>query len=554
MRILTVFLLVLLSACGGDGNSDDGVARLGSVELSEEALDFGPVEVGDQATLVVAAVNSGNAATRIELELASGPFEVLGGCGESLAPDEACELSIAFTPTNTGDASSILRVTGGDTSAAVVLTGSGAEPTAPVLTLSQTEIDLGTFLVGAETDTSITVTNTGNRASGELAIELMSDPGFSLGADDCDDGLAPGADCTITVQVVVSGRGTTEADLTVSAGGSQATTVLRVRGEVPAQLDAPAEIVVEGLRAGASRPVSFSVRNNGDYPAENLRVGVSSRALSEFEVDCVNLAPGEDCRVRAQWSAPRSGGPATEILSVYWDGGVVEVRLVAEVIGNGTFVVEGDRTVTLDEEQIGATRAFSFTVRNSDEQYDITFIRAEISLVRQGSLTINAAECAGTLAAGRSCTIHGEFEVLGGSQVATVQLVGTGVESPVMTVRASGPSVIVVEPASEIRFGTVTSRYVVKRRVTVRNTTNEDLNITAVPDHNGSFFIDDDPLDAVRGCNARLRPGGSCALDLALEGSRRNGAFDFPLTITSSVPFGSRNAVVILRFTGNVNR
>ena len=90
MRILTVFLLFLLSACGGDGNSDDSVARLGSVELSEEALDFGPVEVGDQATLVVAAVNSGNAATRIELELASGPFEVLGGCGESLAPDEAC--------------------------------------------------------------------------------------------------------------------------------------------------------------------------------------------------------------------------------------------------------------------------------------------------------------------------------------------------------------------------------------------------------------------------------------------------------------------------------
>lgn len=90
-------------------------APVPSLELSDERVDFGSVEVGDERTLDLTATSVGDSDVRVlGIELsADAPAFAVGedGCtGRTLAPGDWCALSVAFRPIAAGEPRAVLHV------------------------------------------------------------------------------------------------------------------------------------------------------------------------------------------------------------------------------------------------------------------------------------------------------------------------------------------------------------------------------------------------------------------------------------------------------------
>ncbi|WP_211356825.1 PKD domain-containing protein [Phaeodactylibacter luteus] len=134
----------------------------GTPELSISAtdLDFGEVQLGAAATLSLTLENTGTAPTEVSgLQSGLSSFTVQGEDAITLAPFEAREINVVFTPTDLGPAATTLNLAnnaGGDVQ--IALTGTGIA--APSLTVNPTQFSVE-LIEGQDTTLSVTVGNIG---------------------------------------------------------------------------------------------------------------------------------------------------------------------------------------------------------------------------------------------------------------------------------------------------------------------------------------------------------------------------------------------------------
>ena len=108
-------------------------------------------------------------------------------------------------------AGAVLLLVGGSAGAASAAAGPA------ILVLQPTSHAFGPVPLGAYDDQTLTVTNTGDRASSGLTVTVAGSPAYALTADRCSGHtLGPGKSCTATVRFSPTSTGAANATLTVS--------------------------------------------------------------------------------------------------------------------------------------------------------------------------------------------------------------------------------------------------------------------------------------------------------------------------------------------------
>lgn len=140
---------------------------------------------------------------------------------------------VNFTPSAPGLISGMFTATAGPATAMASLSGTGIPPAQ--LTITPTPRDYGSVILGATTDLTFTVGNSGGATSGAVSFSLGgADAGqFAVVAGGtCVSGsttLSPAATCTVVLRFAPTTAGSKSATLTASATPG-ATAVASVTG------------------------------------------------------------------------------------------------------------------------------------------------------------------------------------------------------------------------------------------------------------------------------------------------------------------------------------
>jgi hypothetical protein len=204
------------------------------------SIDFGTVDLGGQSAPKNAVItNSSNVAINIAAVAApAAPFSITtNGCGGLLQPGATCAVSLVFSPTVAGGASSSLNVSGDGLSVSASLTGTGRAPNVPIpgsLTIKPTSANYGSAQIGTTLAFKKFVVSNPGQTTVTLAGVGLSGAGkdqFAITANSCTVSVAPLGSCTIEIGATVTREGAMTATLGVlGTGGQAAQATLRIRG------------------------------------------------------------------------------------------------------------------------------------------------------------------------------------------------------------------------------------------------------------------------------------------------------------------------------------
>jgi hypothetical protein len=133
-RLLAVFGLLVLAACGGSPTASLSVNALPNANLSAVSISFGSQVVGESiAGPAITLSNPGSAELRIVGISVASPFTATSTCGSSLAVGATCMINVTFTPTTEGDFTSKVAIADNAEGSPqmVALSGIGVPPIPP---------------------------------------------------------------------------------------------------------------------------------------------------------------------------------------------------------------------------------------------------------------------------------------------------------------------------------------------------------------------------------------------------------------------------------------
>jgi len=267
--------LVVTDNSGNVAGSTQNVGLTGSgtassVSLSATALTFASLAVATtSAAQAVALTNTGNASLSIPSITVTGTntsdFSQTNTCGNSVAANSSCTISVTFTPAATGARTAAVSIS--DNAAGspqtVSLSGTG---TAPAVSLSPTSLSFGSQAVATgSTAQTVTLTNSGNAT---LSITSLVPTGanasdFAETADTCGSSVAAGGNCTIEVTFTpsASGQRTATLSITDNTSGSPQTVSLSGTGSH--------DVILSWAVSGTSGVVGYNVYRGTTSGGEN---------------------------------------------------------------------------------------------------------------------------------------------------------------------------------------------------------------------------------------------------------------------------------------------
>ncbi len=205
-------------------------------------VDFGTVDLGGQSAIQNAVVtNTSGVAINIgAVTPPAAPFSItVNGCGGVLQPGASCAVTMVFSPTAAGGASSSLNVSGDGLSVSASLSGVGRSPNVPTpgsLTIAPAAANYGSAAVGSSVGArNFAVSNPGQIAITFAGVGLggAGADQFAIGANSCTGSLAGGASCTVAVSATVTRVGNMSATLGIlGTGGQSAQATLRISGTI----------------------------------------------------------------------------------------------------------------------------------------------------------------------------------------------------------------------------------------------------------------------------------------------------------------------------------
>ncbi len=210
----------------------------GELALDPDALDFGEIEVGTDATLDILVSNIATAGSdnlvlsRFGLD-GDAEFQVSGGDCEIdavLEPQQSCTVEVTFSPLSVDSFANNLEIETADKqSQTVSLTGSGFRLPGE-LAVNLDALEFGEVQVGLETTLSVLISNAASAESDNLVltlIELAGDVEFAISGGDCEiDGvLEPQQSCTVEVTFSPLSVDSFANDLEIETADDQSETV-----------------------------------------------------------------------------------------------------------------------------------------------------------------------------------------------------------------------------------------------------------------------------------------------------------------------------------------
>jgi uncharacterized repeat protein (TIGR01451 family) len=249
------------------------------------SLSFPAQAVGSPSTpLTVVLTNVGNAPLTGIGVSATGDFAASSACVSPLAPAASCNISVTFTPTDTGTRAGSLTIqdNAGDSPQSLLLNGTGT-PSGPAVTLSTTALPFGNQLLGTTSSPAqtVTVTNTGTAT---LTFTSIKASGDFAETDNCSAGVPANSSCTISVTFTPNSTGARAGAITISDNAPANPQSVTLSGEGTDIAIAPPP--------GSSTSASLSPGQMATFP---LSIAPSGGFNGPVTVTCTGAIPAGTC-------------------------------------------------------------------------------------------------------------------------------------------------------------------------------------------------------------------------------------------------------------------
>jgi len=270
----------------------------GAVSLTPATVPFGQVEMGTTSgSLPVAATNSGTTAVPITGIVITSPFTIAGNtCGTTtLAAGHACQIQVAFAPTQRGAVAGTLSLTDGAGTQTVALSGTGAAP--PADSLPTTSLTFPATLNGRlSAAQTAPLSNTGDLPLTSISISVS---GPFQTSNNCGTQLAGNSSCTLSVIFAPVTAGYQTGTLTVTDAQHTQTIALSGTGVQPTVLTvSPSSLTFAALAPGKSSVAqTVTVTNSNSFAASALTLSAPTPFSLTQNTCPVSLAAGASCTV-----------------------------------------------------------------------------------------------------------------------------------------------------------------------------------------------------------------------------------------------------------------
>src|SRR5579859_5937565 len=281
-RVLPAILLLaptlLLSGCAGLVSAG-GTKSQAAIQMTPSSFNFGNLVVGKKVSQTATVLNTGNTSINVTAaSVSSGQFAVSGiTMPLSLAVGQSSTFQVWFDPSAAGTVTGTLTIQtdNGAASGQVALTGVATTPPQQI-SVSSTTLNLGSAIVGATANGSLTLTNTGGA---NLIISLISVSGgpFGVSGITTPSTVAPGGSATVNVSFIPKTAGIDSGSISITSNDPNApTTTVSLTGTGTSSAVAPTittqlinQTVTAGqtamftVVAGGTAPLNYQWQKNG---------------------------------------------------------------------------------------------------------------------------------------------------------------------------------------------------------------------------------------------------------------------------------------------------
>ena len=416
------------------------------------------------------------------------------------------------------------------TTANILNAFSGGSSSAPVVSLSPSNVSLGNQLVGSSsTAQSVTLTNAGTTA---LSISGVAVTGANAGdfsqVNDCPSSLAAGTSCAISVSFLPTGTGPRVASVQVSdnAADSPQSVSVSGTGTAPAVTLAPSSLAFASQPVGAhSGAQSVSLSNSGTAPLTVSSVAVTGANAGDFgeSGSCpmapATLAVNASCTISVMFG-PTAAGARVAALQITDSaaGSPQTVALSGTGMTAAPVVTVAPANAMFGAQEVGSTSsAQSMTLTNTGNAA-LSISTIALSGANAGDFG-QTSTCPASLAAGAACSIAVVFApTRTGTRTASVQVTDNAGDSPQsvgLSGTGTGPAVS-LSPSS-LAFGSqLTGSSSAAKSVTLTNSGTAPLSISGVgvTGANGGDFAESDNCPVAP---ATVAAGGTCTISVTFN-------------------------------------
>lgn len=426
----------LVIACVGCSDPsvqpDAGVlpdARTAVLSITPGGFYFGNHEVGTDQLPPPLTVSVKNISTQpVDLTAigiagpAAADFSITdNGCGASLAPDEACGLTLVFEAKGGDLRSAQLDVTTADETVSAPISGTGIVRGLKLL-FDPPSRNLGDIPAGT-TSASVTfgVLNEAVATTFSASITGEDADSFEIVSTTCNAAIPLHGTCEAVVAMTPAWTGQHVASLQIAAGTSGSWSAGLIGASTTPIVATPHAGNFGSMLVGqpeAPAQVTFTVKNTASSTTGTLTPTLSGPGASSYAIDstdCTTLVPDATCTVVVSLAATTRGSKIADL-----------------VVTDGTSSVAARSSLVGSAYTVFITTSPQFTATTVAQSSTKTLTIANASDRATGAVTVgvtgteyaitNTSTCASGIAAHDSCTVQVSFSPSAtGQRTATLQ-------------------------------------------------------------------------------------------------------------------------------------
>jgi len=246
-------------------------------------LDFGQAQSGASVTKRFRLGNYGGSTLTVGAIAATGDFKAQSACPATLSAGAACDITVTFTPANSGARSGTLTVA---TNSSAGLTTNRLTATAigPAVQLSTRTLSFGVQAVGATSaPQTVTVTNSGSTSLTFTSITASGD--YAVSGNTCTAPVAPQASCQVSITFTPTATGERDGTLTITDNAFDSPQTVSLIGGIAADF-------ALAVPTGAPTSITTTAGNSATF---TLQLTPSGGFQGVVSIACSGAPTGAAC-------------------------------------------------------------------------------------------------------------------------------------------------------------------------------------------------------------------------------------------------------------------
>ena len=406
--------------------------------LSPTTLTFASQNVGTtSAPQTLTLSSNGTAPLHIASIVASGDFSETDNCGKGVAAGSTCSINAAFTPTATGTRTGTLTINdnSGSSPLQVDLTGTGVGGP----TLNPTSLSFGNQIVGTTSGAkNVQLKNAGSSTLNISGIAVTGANGTDFGqTNNCQNSLAPGAQCNINVTFAPTAFGTRTATLSVSDDALDSPQTASLTGS---GTSGPTNVTLTPNKlsfgneptGSTSAPQTTILKNTGSSILVISSITIAGPNPGDFAQtnDCGNtVAVGASCTFSVTF-APTASGNRSATINIADNAGGSPQHVNLTGSGVGPMATLNPTSLSFGNQNVGTTsKAKPIQLKNTgNAALTVTGITITGTNATDFAQTNN---CPSSLGPGAQCNINVRFSPTAtGTRTALLSVSNNALNSP----------------------------------------------------------------------------------------------------------------------------